>query len=421
MLNIFRESRADGTSVSHESNQTQPAGQATLTETHFLLQMLEQVPVNVMRARMDDFIIDYANKSTIDELRRLEAHIPIKADELVGSSIDIFHKNPTHQRTMLSNESNLPHKAVITLADELLELNVWPIEDENGECTHAMVTWSVITDQVSLARSVHSVTDEVATQSNQLSSSATVLLDQSDSSTQLSTDVAAAAEEASVNVSTVASAVEELDASVQEIAAQIETATTNAQDTNSKAEVARNDISGFAEVAAQVESVVTLISDIASQTNLLALNATIEAARAGEHGKGFAVVASEVKNLATQTASATDEVSNKINEMQSATAGIVTSIQEISTSIQSTLEIFNTIAAAVQEQSAATAEIARNASEAAQGTNEISSKITTVAETVQSTQGQVETVQGVGDQMKEIACRLQADVKVFMERLGIEA
>jgi len=121
--------------------------------------------------------------------------------------------------------------------------------------------------------------------------------------------------------------------------------------------------------------VVQLINDIASQTNLLALNATIEAARAGEAGKGFAVVASEVKNLASQTAKATDEIGAKITEIQGATAQSVAAIEGISKVIEEISHISTTIAAAVEEQTAATNEIARNVQQASHGTTQVSGNI----------------------------------------------
>jgi methyl-accepting chemotaxis protein len=131
--------------------------------------------------------------------------------------------------------------------------------------------------------------------------------------------------------------------------------------------------------------VIKVITSIAQQTNLLALNATIEAARAGEAGKGFAVVANEVKELAKQTAAATEDISQKIEAIQADTKGAVTSISQIGKVIAQINDISNTIASAVEEQSATTNEIARNATEAAKGSSEISKNITQVSEAAKST------------------------------------
>jgi methyl-accepting chemotaxis protein len=142
---------------------------------------------------------------------------------------------------------------------------------------------------------------------------------------------------------------------------------------------------GLTETAAKIGNVVKLIEDIASQTNLLALNATIEAARAGDAGRGFAVVAAEVKNLASQTAKATEVIREQITSIQDATKGSVAAIEEIASTIVSVNEIAGTIASAVEEQGAATQEIARNVQEAAKGTQEVSSNIAGVGQAVVET------------------------------------
>ena len=139
-------------------------------------------------------------------------------------------------------------------------------------------------------------------------------------------------------------------------------------------------VQGLAEAAQKIGEVVQLITDIASQTNLLALNATIEAARAGDAGKGFAVVASEVKNLANETAKATEEITAQIGAIQQATQDAVVAIQTISGTIGQINEIATTIASAVEEQGAATQEIARNVQQAAAGTQEVSSNIAGVTQ-----------------------------------------
>ena len=187
------------------------------------------------------------------------------------------------------------------------------------------------------------------------------------------------------NVQTVASATEELSSSIREIGNQVSessrivgAAVTQADDTNAK-------VKALAEAAQKIGDVVTLINEIAGQTNLLALNATIEAARAGEAGKGFAVVASEVKNLATQTAKATEEIAGQVRAIQDATDTSAQAIDTIAQTINRVNEISTAIASAVEEQGAATQEIARNVQQAAQGTTEVSSNIGSVTQVAQET------------------------------------
>ncbi len=187
--------------------------------------------------------------------------------------------------------------------------------------------------------------------------------------------VAAAAEQAAANVQTVAAAAEELSCSVSEIGRQVGESARVARDAVNEAAQADTIVHGLSEAAGRIGEVIKLINDVASQTNLLALNATIEAARAGVAGKGFAVVASEVKNLANQTARATDEIAQQINAVQAETSRAVEAIQSVGATIGRIDEISSAIASAVEQQSAATQEIARNVEEAARGTQEVSSNI----------------------------------------------
>ncbi|MBI1244693.1 MAG: HAMP domain-containing protein [Alphaproteobacteria bacterium] len=187
--------------------------------------------------------------------------------------------------------------------------------------------------------------------------------------------VAAAAEEASANVQTVASATEELSSSIREISSQISSSSEVARRAVEQSTHTNEKVKGLAEAAQRIGAVVKLISDIASQTNLLALNATIEAARAGEAGKGFAVVASEVKNLASQTAKATEEISQQIASIQTETGESVSAIESIGGTIREIDQITAAIAAAIEEQAAATQEISRNVQQASAGTQEVSSNI----------------------------------------------
>ena len=192
--------------------------------------------------------------------------------------------------------------------------------------------------------------------------------------------VAAASEEASTNVNTVASAAEELSSSISEISRQVTQSTQIASDAADKARLTNQQVEGLVSAAQKIGEVVSLIQDIAEQTNLLALNATIEAARAGEMGKGFTVVASEVKNLANQTAKATDEISQHISGIQGEITTSADSIAGIGKTIEEINDITASVAAAVEQQSAATQEIARNVQQASAGTKEVASNITGVSQ-----------------------------------------
>ncbi|TCS65107.1 methyl-accepting chemotaxis protein [Varunaivibrio sulfuroxidans] len=232
-----------------------------------------------------------------------------------------------------------------------------------------------------------------------------------------STTVAAAAEEASTNVQTVASAAEELSSSISEISRQVSQSTQISSTAVAEVEGANKKVQGLAEAANKIGEVVALITDIADQTNLLALNATIEAARAGEAGKGFAVVASEVKNLANQTAKATEEIGAQIGGIQTATQDAVGAIQSIGGIIGEINEIASAIAAAVEEQGAATQEIARNVEQAANGTGEVSSNIAGVTQAAGEAGASSNQVLDASDKLAQQSEQLRVQVDGFLRNI----
>ncbi|MGD0815340.1 MAG: PAS domain-containing methyl-accepting chemotaxis protein [Verrucomicrobiota bacterium] len=255
------------------------------------------------------------------------------------------------------------------------------------------------------AQALASSSEELTAVSQQMSSN-------SEETATQSNVVAAASEQVSKNVATVATSAEEMSASAKEIAKNATEAAKVATEAVKVASDTNKTVAKLGESSIEIGKVIKVITSIAQQTNLLALNATIEAARAGEAGKGFAVVANEVKELAKQTATATEDISGKIEAIQNDTKAAVTAIDQIGKIINRINDIQNTIASAVEEQTATTNEIARNATEAAKGSTEISKNIANVSEAAKNTtQGANNTLTAATELSK-----LAADLKRVVQQ-----
>ncbi len=281
----------------------------------------------------------------------------------------------------------------------------------------------------------------LANSSKDLSDTSAQLTSGAEETTNQSTSVASAAEEMSTNmtnmagsteqmtasVKTVASAVEEMTASISEIARNAEQASTVAGSASRLAETSNDSIQHLGTAANEIGQVIETIQDIAEQTNLLALNATIEAARAGDAGKGFAVVASEVKELAKQTAEATEDIRQRIEGIQGSTGEAVDSVRQISDVIGQVNDVSKTIASAVEEQSITTKEIARNISqtsdaaqtvavgvaESATATQEITENITHVDSNARKTATNAQRTEESGQELNKLAGELRTTLGKF--------
>lgn len=367
-----------------------------------LSSMVGGMPIATMLCELEDFKIVYVNQATIDGLESIKDVLPIAPKDIVGQSIDIFHKNPAHQRALLADPSNLPHQARINVGGEILDLLVTAIYHKKAYIG-PMVTWSVVTKEAKRDKEV----ENLLRVSNKFESSVgEVIGTVKGAVSELETNadsMLANAERSEGQASIVVAAAEELRSSIEEIARQTAQSATIADNAVSHASSCTNLMSALQDSAKKIEEVVTLIQEIAAKTNLLALNATIEAARAGEQGRGFAVVANEVKGLANQTAGATENIVQRVGEMQESTQSAVSAIDAIGTIIREMQETSAAISAAIEEQGAATSEVSKNmvgVSDAAVETNAIASNVRSSA--TELSDRSAELSDQVGDFLNEV-------------------
>jgi methyl-accepting chemotaxis protein len=277
-----------------------------------------------------------------------------------------------------------------------------------GRCLNLFVdkVHDLLTQIAASAQHVSSASEELSATSEQITANSEETSAQADV-------VSKATQKVSQNLQTVAMGAEEMGTSIKEIAKNATEAAKVATSAVKVAETATAAVSKLGDSSTEIGQVIKVITSIAQQTNLLALNATIEAARAGEAGKGFAVVANEVKELAKETAKATEDISSKIEAIQSDTKAAVDAIASISGVINQINDISNTIATAVEEQNATTNEMSRNVAEAAQGSGEISSNIAGVAEAAQSTSRGSADTQKAAQELVEMSAQLRELVAQF--------
>lgn len=283
--------------------------------------------------------------------------------------------------------------------------------DEIGTMGRALN--KAVDNMAGIVQAISESAQQVASASEELSATSQHITANSEETSTQAGVVAAAGEQVSTNIGVVASGSEEMLASIREIAKSSTEAARVAKNAMGVAETTNRIIAKLGDSSIQIGEVIKVITSIAEQTNLLALNATIEAARAGETGKGFAVVANEVKELAKETAKATEDISQKIETNQGDTKNAVQAIGEISAVISQINDISGTIATAIEEQTATTNEMGRNISEAAKGSSEIARNIAGVAEGARSTSTGANETNTAAGELARMAAEMQRLLQQF--------
>ncbi len=311
-------------------------------------------------------------------------------DQVVSLSNDKYKKDEDAATNTLRRHSILLASLALAIMAAMSLLFRYIIRNITGSLS------DISTGLDSASKQLTNVSQQMSANAEETSSQATV--------------VSSSSQQVNQSVQTVAIGTEEMTASIREISKSASESVRVAENAVRMAESMNGDMSRLGTSSEEIGKIIMLITSIAEQTNLLALNAAIEAARAGEAGRGFAVVANEVKELARETAKATEDISRKIEGIQSSTKGAIGSISEIGNIIRQISDIQNTIASAVEEQTVTTNEIAKNISEAARGSGEITNNITGVAQAAQS------TANGANDTKKasEELSKMLFDLKRFV-------
>ncbi|GGZ39663.1 HAMP domain-containing methyl-accepting chemotaxis protein [Asticcacaulis endophyticus] len=385
--------------------------------------MVQSMPTPVMAVDIrNDFRISYVNTASQNLVEQLKAHFPLYKGTLAGESVDIFHQKPEHQRRMLSDPANLPHRARIQLGDESIDLQISAVFDQKGQYAGAMLVWDIVTAQARLSREfevqVQDVVSGLAASAIDMSHMAETVTGELKKSADLAVSASSAASQTTSSVQTVAAAAEEMAASIREISDQVQTTNRLVSESSQKvldADLVAQKLSGASD---RVTEVTTVISNISSQINLLALNATIESARAGEAGRGFAVVAGEVKNLANQTQKSIGEINLVIDDMRGATRDIIDVLFEIRTAVDAITNATTSVAAAVEEQAVTTQDIARNMAFAADGTRTISENLEHVSSATSQSEDASAHLLGSSQALSKQTDVLNGRVAHFLDRLN---
>lgn len=368
--------------------------------------MIEKSPASIFLVNPTG-VLTYLNLSAKSELNKIKNLIPKNLDSILNNELDWLHPDRSFFKTLISTPERLPYNTKIKLGSEDIELSLSAITDDNNKYLGAMIDWKIVTNKENLISNLNSSSNELTNSAEKTLSLSTSLSAAVEEMTAQSLNADNASKSVQEGMKTLVNNMQEMSISIQEI-----TKMTNESShfTNQAMSLTKNTevvISDLGQASIEIGNVTKVISSIAQQTNLLALNATIEAARAGDAGKGFSVVANEVKELAKQTAKATENIAETVRAIQSKTKSAVDSNLEISQAISRISQLANNIAASMEEQYATTKNINHVVQTTEKDVQQIGSNINEVSSAISITSRNTLTLKDSANELEKMSNSLK--------------
>jgi methyl-accepting chemotaxis protein len=400
-----------------------PANTVIDVESDMRFQALEQLPSNIAVIDAQTLEIAYLNKRAQQTIDGFAGNLAAPKPSLIGQPLNLLYPDFNKHVERLNEPGYLPISDRTHVGEEWLGLRLSAIVDADGANMALLMTWAMITNNVKRTNefeaSIRSIVDDVAQSAGFLLMTAEDVSRDANQAKQRSGDASSSAHDAHGNAQSAATAAEQLTASIQSMSEQFHISTNLVAGAVDQATKTREVVGRLTNATGKIDAVVKLINEIAGQTNLLALNAMIEAARAGDAGRGFAVVAAEVKDLANQTAQATEDIQMQVDAILKATDETVGAINEIANRIEEIDNIATSIAAAVEEQSAATSEIARSVSYSSDNMLRVTESLSDANNSMVSTSNSANDLNEAAGMLTSRSDELQRITKQYLERLKV--
>ncbi|MDX8413442.1 MAG: methyl-accepting chemotaxis protein [Mariprofundales bacterium] len=390
---------------------------ADTQQNHIVFQMTEQMPHAIMMANRTTMEIEYLNQSALALFATIEEHLPFPANEILGKSMNMFHKNPHRQQKMMGDKKAFPIRSSFPIGGKQIAFSAVAIDNVEGDWSHIMVCWEDISEQDQLQNSVHSRTDALIARAIICSQGTEEIGVLAQCSYAIATSVASRAKGYVQGVAAMTS-------NIQGIVSSFQGVTDKLAETKTIADQAVTEVSGaqfalfeFETAAGDISDVVHSIEKIASNIRTLSMNATIEAARAGEYGAGFSVVAKEVRKLALDAAAATQAVKAGAAALNSNLAERSDSFRQVENAMERLYMIASDLETTAQEQGVSAAEIVTHANIINADVQNITQDMKLMLEQTKKTESYTEVIIDEVKTMQHESGEFNTHIAQFVEKM----